>query len=221
MRNIAKKVAMEIEYEKKISPEDIEDILGATKVEMDKYTKVDVPGVAVGLAWTSVGGDILFIEASKSKGKGKLNLTGNLGDVMKESATTALSFIKAHSEELGISIDVFDKTDIHIHVPEGAVPKDGPSAGITMMTAITSALTGKKVKAHLAMTGEITLRGKVLPVGGIKEKILAAKRAGLTKIILCKENEKHVNEIGDQYLKGVKFVFVENMMEVIAEAITK
>lgn len=221
MRNIAKKVAMEIEYEKKISPEDIEDILGPTKVEMDKYTKVDVPGVAVGLAWTSVGGDILFIEASKSKGKGKLNLTGNLGDVMKESATTALSFIKAHSEELGISIDVFDKTDIHIHVPEGAVPKDGPSAGITMMTAITSALTGKKVKAHLAMTGEITLRGKVLPVGGIKEKILAAKRAGLTKIILCKENEKHVNEIGDQYLKGVKFVFVENMMEVIAEAITK
>ncbi len=221
MRNVAKKVAMEMEYEKKISPEMIEDILGPTKVDMDKYTKVDVPGVAVGLAWTSVGGDILFIEASKSKGKGKLNLTGNLGDVMKESATTALSFIKAHSEELGIPIDTFEKTDIHIHVPEGAVPKDGPSAGITMMTAITSALTGKKVKAHLAMTGEITLRGKVLPVGGIKEKILAAKRAGLTKIILCKENEKHVKEIGDQYLKGVKFVFVERMMDVIKEAITK
>jgi len=221
MRNVAKKVAMETEYEKKISQDMIEDILGPTKVDMDKYTSVDVPGVAVGLAWTSVGGDILFIEASRSKGKGKLNLTGNLGDVMKESATTALSFIKAHSEELGIPIDTFEKTDIHIHVPEGAVPKDGPSAGITMMTAITSALTGKKVKAHLAMTGEITLRGKVLPVGGIKEKILAAKRAGLTKIILCKENEKHVKEIGDQYLKGVQFVFVERMMDVIKEAITK
>ena len=221
MRNIAKKVAMETEYEKKVSPEAIEDILGPTKVDLDKYTTVDVPGVAVGLAWTSVGGDILFIEASKSQGKGKLNLTGNLGDVMKESATTALSFIKAHSEELGIAVDVFDKTDIHVHVPEGAVPKDGPSAGITMMTAITSALTGKKVKAHLAMTGEITLRGKVLPVGGIKEKILAAKRAGITKIILCKDNEKHIKEIGDQYLKGVKFVFVDQMMDVIKEAITK
>lgn len=221
MRNIAKKVAMEIEYEKKISPETIEIILGPTKVDLDKYSKVDVPGVAVGLAWTSVGGDILFIEVSKSQGKGKLNLTGNLGDVMKESATTALSFIKAHSEELGIPVDTFDKTDIHIHVPEGAVPKDGPSAGITMMTAITSALTEKKVKAHLAMTGEITLRGKVLPVGGIKEKILAAKRAGLTKIILCKDNEKHVKEIGDQYLKGVEFVFVDRMMDVIKEAISK
>ncbi|MFT4533575.1 MAG: ATP-dependent Lon protease [Saprospiraceae bacterium] len=221
MRNIAKKVAMETEYEKKISPVAIEDILGPTKVDLDKYTTVDVPGVAVGLAWTSVGGDILFIEASKSQGKGKLNLTGNLGDVMKESATTALSFIKAHSEELGIPVDIFDKTDIHVHVPEGAVPKDGPSAGITMMTAITSALTGKKVKAHLAMTGEITLRGKVLPVGGIKEKILAAKRAGITKIILCKDNEKHIKEIGDQYLKGVKFVFVDQMMDVIKEAIIK
>jgi ATP-dependent Lon protease len=221
MRNIAKKVAMEIEYEKKISPDTIETILGPTKVDLDKYSKVDVPGVAVGLAWTSVGGDILFIEASKSQGKGKLNLTGNLGDVMKESATTALSFIKAHCEELGIPVDTFDKTDIHIHVPEGAVPKDGPSAGITMMTAITSALTEKTVKAHLAMTGEITLRGKVLPVGGIKEKILAAKRAGLTKIILCKDNEKHVKEIGDQYLKGVEFVFVDRMMDVIKEAISK
>lgn len=221
MRNIAKKVAMETEYEKKITPEMIEDILGPTKVDLDKYKKVDVPGVAVGLAWTSVGGDILFIEASKSKGKGKLNLTGNLGDVMKESATTALSFIKAHSEELGIPIDVFDTTDIHIHVPEGAVPKDGPSAGITMMTAITSALTEKKVKAHLAMTGEITLRGKVLPVGGIKEKILAAKRAGLNKIVLCADNEKHVKEIGEQYLKGLDFIFVDKMMDVIKEAIPK
>jgi len=219
MRNVAKKVAMEQDYDSKIQPEHLEDILGPTKVSMDKYTKVDVPGVAVGLAWTSVGGDILFIEASTSKGKGRLNLTGNLGDVMKESATTALSYIKAHCDDLGIDPDVFDKTDIHIHVPEGAVPKDGPSAGITMMTAITSALKSKNVKSHLAMTGEITLRGKVLPVGGIKEKILAAKRAGIKTIILCQENEKHVKEIGDQYIKGVKFHYVTQMKEVLAIAL--
>jgi len=219
MRNIAKKVAMDEEYNTKISPSDVNDILGPTKVSLDKYTKVDVPGVAVGLAYTSVGGDILFIEASKSKGKGKLNLTGNLGDVMKESATTALSFIKAQSESLGIDPDTFDKTDIHIHVPEGAVPKDGPSAGITMLTAITSSLTGKKVKSHLAMTGEITLRGKVLPVGGIKEKILAAKRAGIKEVILCKENEKHILEIEQQYIKGMKFMYVENMNQVLKEAL--
>lgn len=221
MRNVAKKVAMDIDYDTKITPEHIEDILGPTKVNMDKYAAVDVPGVAVGLAWTSVGGDILFIEASTSKGKGKLALTGNLGDVMKESATTALSFIKAHSEELGIDIDIFDKTDIHVHVPEGAVPKDGPSAGITMMTAITSALTRKQVKSHLAMTGEITLRGKVLPVGGIKEKILAAKRAGITTIILCEENRKHVDEIEKQYLKGVDFKYVDHMKDVLTLAIEK
>jgi len=219
MRNVAKKVAMEQDYDSKIQPEHLEDILGPTKVSMDKYTKVDVPGVAVGLAWTSVGGDILFIEASTSKGKGRLNLTGNLGDVMKESATTALSYIKAHCDDLGIDPDVFDKTDIHIHVPEGAVPKDGPSAGITMMTAITSALKSKNVKSHLAMTGEITLRGKVLPVGGIKEKILAAKRAGIKTIILCQENEKHVKEIGDQYIRGVKFHYVTQMKEVLAIAL--
>ena len=219
MRNVAKKVAMEQEYETKIQPEHLEDILGPTKVSLDKYIQVDVPGVAVGLAWTSVGGDILFIEASTSKGKGRLNLTGNLGDVMKESATTALSYIKANCDDFGIDADVFDKTDIHIHVPEGAVPKDGPSAGITMMTAITSALKGKTVKSHLAMTGEITLRGKVLPVGGIKEKILAAKRAGIKTIILCQENEKHVKEIGDQYIKGLKFHYVTEMKEVLAIAI--
>jgi len=219
MRNIAKKVAMEDEYDTKISPSEINTILGPTKVSLDKYTKVGVSGVAVGLAYTSVGGDILFIEASKSKGKGRLNLTGNLGDVMKESATTALSFIKANSESIGIDPDTFDKTDIHIHVPEGAIPKDGPSAGITMMTAITSCLTNKKVKSYLAMTGEITLRGKVLPVGGIKEKILAAKRAGIKKVILCKENEKHILEIEQQYLKGMSFIYVENMYDVLKEAL--
>lgn len=219
MRNVAKKVAMEVEYNTKVSPSDIHEILGPTKVSLDKYTKVDVPGVAVGLAYTSVGGDILFIEASKSKGKGRLNLTGNLGDVMKESASTALSFIKAQSESLGIEPEVFEKTDIHIHVPEGAIPKDGPSAGITMLTAVTSCLTGKKVKTHLAMTGEITLRGKVLPVGGIKEKILAAKRAGIKTVILCKENEKHILEIEQQYLKGMKFVYVDKMTEVLQEAL--
>lgn len=219
MRNIAKKVAMEMDYDTKISPSEINEILGPTKVSLDKYTKVNVSGVAVGLAYTSVGGDILFIEASKSKGKGRLNLTGNLGDVMKESATTALSFIKANSESLGIDPEIFDKTDIHIHVPEGAIPKDGPSAGITMLTAITSSLTNRRVKSYLAMTGEITLRGKVLPVGGIKEKILAAKRAGIKKVILCADNEKHILEIEQHYLKGMEFVYVDNMDAVLKEAI--
>jgi len=219
MRNIAKKVAMEIEYDTKISPSEVNDILGPTLVSLDKYTKVNVPGVAVGLAYTSVGGDILFIEASKSIGKGRLNLTGNLGDVMKESATTALSFIKANSESLGIDPEIFDKTDIHIHVPEGAIPKDGPSAGITMLTAITSSLTNRQVKPYLAMTGEITLRGKVLPVGGIKEKILAAKRAGIKKVIMCKDNEKHILEIEQHYLKGMEFVYVDNMNSVLKEAL--
>jgi len=219
MRNIAKSVAMEEDYNKKMTGEDLSRILGPAKVSKDRYTKVTVPGVTVGLAWTSVGGDILFIEAITSQGKGKVNLTGNLGDVMKESASTALSYVKAHSESLGIDPTVFDKTDIHIHVPEGAVPKDGPSAGITMLTAITSALTGKKVKSHLAMTGEITLRGRVLPVGGIKEKILAAKRAGIKDIILCQENKKHVDEIEQHYLKGVTFHYVETMAEVLEIAI--
>jgi len=219
MRNIAKRVAMEAEYDTKIAPDEINNILGPTKVSLDKYTKVDVPGVAVGLAYTSVGGDILFIEASKSRGKGKLSLTGNLGDVMKESASTALSFIKANGESLGIDPEIFDKVDLHVHVPEGAVPKDGPSAGITLLTALTSCLTDKKVKSHLAMTGEITLRGKVLPVGGIKEKILAAKRAGIKKVILCQENEKHILEIEPQYLKGMEFTYVENMYDVLKESI--
>ncbi len=219
MRNAAKNVAMEESYNAKPTAEDIERILGPRKVSKDRYTKIDVPGVTVGLAWTSVGGDILFIEAITSKGKGKVNLTGNLGNIMKESASTALSYVKAHSEELGIDPEIFEKTDIHVHVPEGAVPKDGPSAGITMLTAITSALTGKKVKSHLAMTGEITLRGKVLPVGGIKEKILAAKRAGIKDIILCHENKKHIEEIEEHYIKGLKFHYVERMYEVLEIAL--
>ena len=178
-----------------------------------------MPGVVVGLAWTSVGGDILFIEASTSKGKGKLTLTGNLGDVMKESATTALSYIKSNAEKIGIDQKEFEEKNIHIHVPEGAIPKDGPSAGITMLTAITSAFLGIKVKDHLAMTGEITLRGKVLPVGGIKEKILAAKRSGINTVVLCKENEKHIEEINEAYIKGMKFHYVERMEDVLVHAL--
>ena len=168
-----------------------------------------------------MGGDILFIEASKSKGKGQMQLTGNLGNVMKESAKTALSYIRANSEALGLDPKLFEEHDFHIHVPEGAVPKDGPSAGITMLTALTSVLTGKPVKPNLAMTGEITLRGKVLPVGGIKEKILAAKRAGIKEIILCKVNKKHIEEINDAYIKGLKFHYVEKMKEVLDIALKK
>jgi ATP-dependent Lon protease len=181
--------------------------------------KIDNPGVAVGLAWTRVGGDILFIETSISKGKGKLNLTGNLGEVMKESAMTALSFIKANAEYIDINIDDFEKFDIHIHVPEGAIPKDGPSAGITMLSAITSAFKKKPIRPYLAMTGEITLRGKVLPVGGIKEKILAAKRAGIKEVMLCIDNKKHVDEIDPDFIQGLKFHYVENMREVLEHAV--
>ncbi len=215
MRRIAKYVAMEDNYNINISPEEIRSMLGPTKVSKDEYQLLDTPGVAVGLAWTQVGGDILFIEVSLSKGSGGLTLTGNLGNVMKESATTALSYIKAHTEQLGISPEALKEQDIHIHVPEGAIPKDGPSAGITMLTALASAFSGKPVRAHLAMTGEITLRGKVLPVGGIKEKVLAARRAGLTNIILCKENKKHIEEINVDYLKGLTFHYVERMEEVL------
>lgn len=215
MRHVAKKVAMDQPYDKNIKVADLKDILGPTKVNPFKYSKVQVPGVAVGLAYTAVGGDILFIEASTSKGKGKLQLTGNLGDVMKESASTALSFIKAHADDLGVKSEAFESSDIHVHVPEGAIPKDGPSAGITMLTAMTSVLTGKKVKSHLAMTGEITLRGQVLPVGGIKEKILAAKRAGIKEIILCEENKKHIEEIDERYVSGLTFHYVSRMKDVL------
>jgi len=219
MRNVAKHVAMEEEYNVAVKEENLEDMLGPSKFSKDLYTKIKTPGVAVGLAWTRVGGDILFIEASLSKGKGKLTLTGNLGDVMKESATTALSYIKAHHEDLGIDHKMFIENDVHIHVPQGATPKDGPSAGITMMTALCSVFRGKPIKPGIAMTGEITLRGKVLPVGGIKEKILAAKRAGLKKIIMCQENEKLVRQIDPSYIKDMTFVYVEEMKEVLEEAL--
>lgn len=221
LRNVAKKVAMQESYQTDIDAELIKEALGPEKYDHDMYAKVKVPGVAVGLAWTSVGGDILFIESSLSPGKGKLILTGNLGDVMKESATTALSYLKAHAKEYGIHQDIFDQTDLHIHVPEGAIPKDGPSAGITMLTAITSAYRKVPVKSHLAMTGEITLRGKVLPVGGIREKVLAAKRAGIKHIILCKENEKHVMQIPESYIKDIDFIYVDHMDEVLVYALGK
>ena len=219
MRNVAKKVALEESYTPEISAQDIITILGKPIYSKDKYTVQNIPGVVIGLAWTAVGGDILFIEVSLSKGKGKLTLTGNLGDVMKESASSALSFIKANAEALGIENKAFDENDIHIHVPEGAVPKDGPSAGITMLSAIVSAFTKRKLKPYTAMTGEITLRGKVLPVGGIKEKVLAAKRAGLKRILLCVDNKKSIEEIDEHYLTGLEFIYVDNMMQVIEEAL--
>ena len=206
---------------KKITPQELEDLLGKPPFYRDIYQGNDYAGVVTGLAWTSVGGEILFIETSLSKGKGsKLTLTGNLGDVMKESAILALEYVKAHAETLNIDYRIFDYWNIHIHVPEGATPKDGPSAGITIATSIASALTQRKVRKNTAMTGEITLRGKVLPVGGIKEKILAAKRAGITDIVMCRENEKDINEIPEVYLKGVKFHYVENVQDVWAFALT-
>ncbi len=219
MRHIAVKKASNEKYNKKPTTEEVEKILGPIRFMGEKYSVESLPGVAVGLAWTKVGGDILYIEASTSKGKGKLTLTGNLGDVMKESATTALSFIKANATKLEIDTDVFDNTDIHIHIPEGAIPKDGPSAGITMLTAIVSALKGKPVKPHLAMTGEITLRGKVLPVGGIKEKILAAKRSGMKEVMLCRENQRHVEQINPDFIKDVHFIYVDTMYSVLEQAL--
>ncbi len=204
-----------------VKPTDLKDLLGVPEYTRDKYQGNEYAGVVTGLAWTAVGGEILFVETSLSKGKGgKLTLTGNLGDVMKESAMLALEFIKAHASLLDLNPDVFENWNIHIHVPEGAIPKDGPSAGITMATSLASALTQRKVKAHLAMTGEITLRGKVLPVGGIKEKILAAKRAGIKEIIMSEENQKDVNEIPSLYLKGLTFHYVSNVKEVFAIALT-
>ena len=219
MRYAAKRVAMKEPYHKEILQEHLHDILGPSFYTNDLYAEAKTAGVAVGLAWTSVGGDILFIESSISKGSGALTLTGNLGNVMKESATTALSYLKANSDLLKLDADVFEKSSVHIHVPEGAIPKDGPSAGITMMTTLASAFTGKPVKPYMAMTGEITLRGKVLPVGGIKEKVLAAKRAGIKEIILCKENKKHVGEITKSYIDGITFHYVEQMKEVLDLAI--
>ena len=219
VRVIAKKVAMNDRYDKKISEKDIEEILGAPKYLKDKYQGNEFAGVVTGLAWTAVGGEILFVETSLSKGKGNLTLTGNLGDVMKESAVIALEYIKSHSELLNLKPEIFENWNIHVHVPEGAIPKDGPSAGVTMATSIASALTQRKVKENLAMTGEITLRGRVLPVGGIKEKILAAKRADIKEIILSEENSKDIREINEIYLKGLKFHFVRNIMQVFENAL--
>ncbi|GGD33359.1 endopeptidase La [Flavobacterium orientale] len=220
IRNAAKSVAMEEEYNKKVTDEDIIKVLGAPRLERDKSESNEVAGVVTGLAWTSVGGDILFIESLISKGKGTLTLTGNLGTVMKESATIALEYIKSYAEELGINQDLLQNYNIHIHVPEGATPKDGPSAGIAMLTSIVSVLTQKRVKKNLAMTGEITLRGKVLPVGGIKEKILAAKRANIKEIILCADNKHDIDEIKPEYLEGLTFHYVKEMAEVLKLAIT-
>ena len=219
VRYAAKNIAMEKEYNIKIKDADILEVLGSPKLERDKYEDNEVAGVVTGLAWTQAGGDILFIESILSKGKGSLNITGNLGKLKKESATIALEYIKGNAERLGLKPEIIEKYNVHIHVPEGATPKDGPSAGITMLTSLVSLFTQRKVKKNLAMTGEITLRGKVLPVGGIKEKILAAKRAHVKEIILCEENRKDVEEIKDEYLKGLTFHYVKEMKEVIDIAI--
>jgi ATP-dependent Lon protease len=220
IRNAAKSVAMEEEYNKKVTDEDIVKVLGVPRLERDKYESNDVAGVVTGLAWTSVGGDILFIESLLSPGKGTMTITGNLGTVMKESATIALEYIKANSGVMGLNSEILNKYNIHLHVPEGATPKDGPSAGIAMLTSLVSLFTQKRVKKNLAMTGEITLRGKVLPVGGIKEKILAAKRANIKEIILCQENKSDIDEIKPEYLEGLTFHYVKEMSEVLAIAIT-
>lgn len=220
MRSQAKEFAIKGKLKATITSNDIEKILGKPRYSNELYKTVNMPGVSVGLAWTSVGGDILFIETSLSEGKGELRLTGNLGNVMKESATTALSYLQANAKKAGVNAEDFQKKNIHLHIPEGAVPKDGPSAGITMLTSITSAFTGRRVKPFLAMTGEITLRGQVLPVGGIKEKILAAKRAGIREVIMCWQNEKDVQEINSQYIKGMKFHYVKTMQQVLDLALT-
>ncbi|MDN3670000.1 endopeptidase La [Echinicola jeungdonensis] len=221
IRNVAKSIAMEEEYQKKITPAMVRKILGGEIFDKEIYQDNSVAGVVTGLAWTSVGGEILFIETSLSKGKGKLTLSGQLGDVMKESAMTAISYLRSRADSLGIDNRIFDQYDLHVHVPAGAVPKDGPSAGITMLTALASLYTQRKVKAKLAMTGEITLRGKVMPVGGIKEKILAAKRAGIKEIVLCNRNKKDIEEIDKKYLEGVKFHFVDKVDEVLDIALLK
>jgi len=220
VRFAAKNIAMEETYNIKVSNEDVIEVLGGAKLERDKYENNNVAGVVTGLAWTRVGGDILFIESILSKGKGNLTITGNLGKVMKESSTIAMQYIKANASEFGIDPEIFDKYNVHIHVPEGATPKDGPSAGVTMLTSLVSLFTQRKVKKSLAMTGEITLRGKVLPVGGIKEKILAAKRAKIKEILLCKDNKRDIDEIKADYLKGLTFHYVSDMSEVIDIALT-
>ena len=221
VRFAAKSIVLEEKYNITITIDDIETILGPARLERDKYENNDVAGVVTGLAWTSVGGDILFIESILSRGKGGLSITGNLGKVMKESATIAMEYIKANADDFGINPKILENYNVHIHVPEGATPKDGPSAGITMLTSLVSVFTQRKVKNKLAMTGEITLRGKVLPVGGIKEKILAAKRANIKEILMCEENRKDIEEIKPNYLKGLTFHYVTEMSQVISLALTK
>jgi ATP-dependent Lon protease len=217
-RVTAKKIALEQKYSSTVKREHLREYLGLPINSHDLQKGNEAPGVVTGLAWTSMGGEILFIESSVSRGKGVLTMTGNLGDVMKESATIAYQYIKAHPELTGMPYEEFAQKDIHVHVPEGAVPKDGPSAGITMVTSMVSAFRGKKVKSGIAMTGEMTLRGKVLPVGGIKEKILAAKRAGINTIIISEENRKDVEDIKEIYVKGLTFVYVRNIQDVIDAA---
>lgn len=221
MRYQAKQLTIKGKLKTFVTAQDIEKIVGKPKYSNEIYKTANMAGVAIGLAWTYVGGEILFIETSMSDGKGELRLTGNLGNVMKESASTALTYLQSNAKKYNLDTKLFEKKNIHIHVPEGAVPKDGPSAGVTMMSAIASALTGKKVKPFLAMTGEITLRGQVLPVGGIKEKVLAAKRAGLKEIILCWQNEKDVQEIDSNYIKGIKFHYVRTMNQVLELALVE
>jgi len=221
IRNVAKSIAMEDDYEKNITAKQVIEVLGSEKFDKELYQGNDIAGVVTGLAWTQVGGEILFIESSLSKGKGKLTLSGQLGDVMKESAMAAISYLRANADELNIDHRVFDQYDLHVHVPAGAVPKDGPSAGITMLTSLASIYTQRKIKSKLAMTGEITLRGKVLPVGGIKEKVLAARRAGIKEVILSKRNERDIKEIDEQYVKGLKVYYVESVDEVLKLALLK
>ena len=221
MRHVARKVAMNKKFTITLDENKVKEYLGSPIFSREEYQGNELPGVVTGLAWTAVGGEILYIESSYSKGKGHLSLTGNLGEVMKESATLALEYIKSHAKEIGIDEKMFEENDIHVHVPAGAVPKGGPSAGITMVTALVSALTGRKVKKAIAMTGEITLRGKVLPVGGIREKILAAKRAEIKEIILCCENKKDIDDIKKEYLKGLKFHYVDHIKEVLETALLK
>jgi ATP-dependent Lon protease len=218
-RRIAKKIAFEETYNMNLTSEDVREYLGVIQYTREVYQGNDLAGVVTGLAWTATGGEILYVETSLSKGKGSLTLTGNLGDVMKESAMLAHEYLRSHADMLGLDSEVFDKYNVHVHVPEGAIPKDGPSAGITMVTSIASAFTQRKVKENLAMTGEITLRGKVLPVGGIKEKILAAKRAGIKEIILSEANRKNLEEIKDVYLTGLQFHHVETIEDVLSIAL--
>jgi ATP-dependent Lon protease len=220
MRNLAKQYATKGKIKPTLTQQDLEKILGRARFTNDMYKVANMPGVAVGLAWTYVGGDILFIETTLSDGKGELKMTGNLGNVMKESASTAYTWLQANAKKFDIDPEMFIKKNVHIHIPEGAVPKDGPSAGITMMTALTSAFTNKRIRPYLAMTGEITLRGQVLPVGGIKEKVLAAKRAGLKEIIMCWQNEKDVEEINPAFIKGTKFHYVKTMQQVLEIALS-